>query len=159
MPCSYDAYKINKYFADTVYLVEADSYSQLALWAENDKRESKYKLSWEQLNPGSWFVVGYLDEEKTKPVTVDCAFNRINGRVVCFYTSVSRFCDWNMVEDWFEKNCKPLNKRGSIAKCNAINIAHCYNFIRELGWFMGIGIGIGRNSHSCYDKPSGTAQA
>ena len=43
MPCSYDAYKINKYFADTVYLVEADSYSQLALCAENDKRESKYK--------------------------------------------------------------------------------------------------------------------
>lgn len=123
MSCSSEAYKINPLFHDVVYVVEADDFARLMLWKENNDRKF---INWQELWPGSWFLVGSMRNDESMPVCLSCMFVKLNGRVVCFYECTSRYVDWDIVNKWFDDNL-PNAKR-----TNAMNFHSCINYIKGL---------------------------
>lgn len=104
----------DKRFAETVYLVEATDYEQLALW----KEWHQFVPSWVEDSSGYGLEVG---RRAGLPVVVSVTWAIINGKRVCFYEAVSQMVDHGMVEKWRHEEFPKL--RG--AHCNAMNFAHC----------------------------------
>lgn len=105
---------IRQYIDECAYLVEADGFAVMSLWADWHKR-----VPWEQLNPGFGEEIGRLAR---KPVCASVAFNRIGGHVVGFYEATSRVVDWQMVEDWTKRTFK--RSRGKVDAMNFHNCIH-----------------------------------
>jgi hypothetical protein len=108
----------------TVFVVEATSFEQSALWQQHHE-----EWPWEQDNPGWLVTCGELDG---LPVCFSLTFNRIMGRLVAFWDPTSRMVDHEMIEAWFDRHCSPKWDRGTRpARANAMNFHHCIEALLE----------------------------
>jgi hypothetical protein len=120
--------------ADTVFIVEANSYEHLALWRESalqaDRPDIAAPVDWRQDNEGRFVELGKLDG---MPVTLSLRWDIIDGCRVLFIDCPSVVQDWRMVDAWLEQNCNPPKWDGGSrpARCDAMNFHHCLDAIRE----------------------------
>lgn len=132
--------KIDKRFDNTVYLIEANAYEQLALWQTNaidsgwtfDKGKWP-KIRWEQQNPGTHIVIGYVEEKsrwlefwkhsEPRPVALYFFWDKLNGKTVCFWEACSEIVDHKMIQNWFNENLP------NIPRTNAMNFGHVISAI------------------------------
>lgn len=124
---------------EAVFLVEATSYEQLALWSDWAVEGARYgrpdtadrRVAWEQLNPGFAAQAGKVGEY---PVIVSVQFVRIEGCVVAFYEATSRVVDHEMVEEWVEHEFGSPKWDGETrtATTNAMNFGHCVSACRAI---------------------------
>lgn len=134
-----------KYFEDVVFLVEADSYSSLALWeshsteyltlpfaAKENEEQVKLRVNWEQVYRGHCLTLGYIDK---RPTTVDISYAIINGKKIMFYYGASQLVDHEMIKEWLHHfSLKTIRWDGGTrwAHCDAMNFHLCLDAIEEL---------------------------
>lgn len=104
--------------AETVDVVEADSYVQLALWREFSKQayEDGYRTNpsvdalrvpWEQLYSGrNCHTVGKLEGRE---VNISVDFVRVDGRVVAFWDCYSWVVDYAQIKAWLRTTFPSAN--------------------------------------------------
>lgn len=124
----------------TVYLVEADSFAQHALWCQHSseslwppydtrKGEPIYDTQrWEQEGRGWLVTVGELAK---MPVCISVNWYRIDGRWVCFWYACSQVTDSRKAEKWLEEHFQGVTQDGRPARCDANNFHHCLQAIKE----------------------------
>mgnify|MGYP001575511176 CR=1 FL=1 len=125
--------------AKTLFIVEANSFEQHALWADHakdtcfpriDPRTCKLAhehVKWEQLNPGGMVTVGTLAK---MPVCLSISFARIEGHIVCFWYQCSQVTDGRKAEAWLKSTFAGLYK--ARATCDAFNFHQCLRAIEDL---------------------------
>lgn len=114
----------------TNFFVEADSYSLHSLWKANFySNEKPDKLVWIQDHSGFSRVIGHINKNKNMPVCVNFSFYIIGDKYICFYWPTSRYVDWDMVNDWIDKNYHRTYDGGTrIARDDANNFHNCLHF-------------------------------
>ncbi len=118
--------KAHPEFDEVFFTVEADSFSQMKLWSENDQSR-EHKLPWEQKTAGYAFqAYEYTIGEETLPVMVSVFFSKYGGKMICFYDSPGRLVDWSIVEKFVELLF--VNRAG---RCDAMNFHHCYHAVKD----------------------------
>jgi hypothetical protein len=111
-------------FAETEFVVEATSYEQLCLW-----RETHESWPWEQDHRGIGLTIGHVGEF---PVCLSLSWVRVGGRLILFWTAVSRITDYAMADEWFQDHCNPRwDRRRRRAFTDAMNFHHVLAHIRE----------------------------
>jgi len=127
---------IDPRFADTKFVVEANSFEALTLWSQYSlsgglhyKDEELPRRKWEQDNHGIWYQIGEL---AGRPVCVSFFWNVIDGVRVMFYDVTSQVSDILIVEEWLKEHCSPTWDHGRRAHCNAMNFHHCLDAIGEI---------------------------
>ncbi|KKL70171.1 hypothetical protein LCGC14_2107590 [marine sediment metagenome] len=127
--------KLDPRFADTVFVVEANSFERLTLWSMHSHQGSiesmhvPYKrYKWEQDSLGCMIEVGHINNE---PVRIDFFWNIIDGHRVAFYGRRTWLIDLYMVKAWLEAHCNPIWDGSRRAHCNAMNFHHCLNAIDD----------------------------
>jgi len=124
-------------FAKTIYMVEANSFEHLCLWAKHSSssdeplhlRYPAKRFDWRQENPGRMFYVGELG--KDRPVCVSVRWDTLDGYWVCFYEMTSRFTDSEMVEV-FLHNLYPYRYPNKHRYTDAMNFGHVIQHIEGL---------------------------
>ena len=110
---------------ESVYFVEADSFSRHALWVMYVHRPDPlvpFKVDWSGNGMQGYGVS--LDGG----THLMCWFDFIFGKLVCFYEPTSAKVDWDEVETFLE----PYYARdGARRRCNASNFQHCISFLRS----------------------------
>lgn len=103
---------------ETMFLVEADDFSRLALWEKFNTR-----LDWKEDIRGFWTEIRTIDH---RPICVSIFWAVIDGQRVAFYYGTSQLVDHEMIENWIKKTFNyPL------AHCNAMNFHLCLDAINE----------------------------
>ena len=87
-------------FKTTDFLVEANSCETLYLWKDCQIRKNE----WVQDNAGLMIKVGEVND---MPVNISVNWNTIDGLNVLFWHPISRMVDYDMIVDWFKRNCNP----------------------------------------------------
>lgn len=118
---------LNDVLPDVDYFVEADSFSQLALWKDYHHRpDEKVKpVPWQQI------MSGYL---RTLPGGTSVSFSfayLFNDKLVCFYYPTSRKVDWDHVETFLEPFWKSKEPNGRRRRCDAMNFGHCLGYCKN----------------------------
>ncbi len=120
--------------ARTLFVVEATSFEQLALWRESahnsDQRMPRQKpLKWEQVNPGWLVTVGQVNR---RPNCISVSWYRIEGQLIMFWYRCSQVTDSRQVDKWLAANFKGKYDKGMRdAYCDAMNFGHCLSAITE----------------------------
>jgi|ERR1044072_4628499 hypothetical protein len=109
---------------ESIFFVEANSYEQLALW-----REVHEKHSFEQDPCGGGIHVGNINDDASMSVHICLSFYYVYGYRVCFYYPTSRFVDYTMIEQFFEKNY-PV-KYGNNTKRAMTDAMNFYSVVAE----------------------------
>lgn len=126
------------YFKDVVFLVEADSFAQHALWLTrfHGGRLGREIESWEAEGSGYAITIGHIDR---RPVVLSLFYAKIEGRRVCFFAGESQVVDHRMIDEWLEKRTKHIRwdrgsrpRRARRAVCDATNFHLCLDAVREL---------------------------
>lgn len=143
-PCWPDEDTAENRLKKTLFIVEATSFEQHALWRDHAKENNLNpspgyaKYTWEQVNPGWLVTVGHLGtakgkgENKKRPVCINVSWNRIDGHLVMFYDQCSQVADSVQTEKWLDENFKgKYDSRTRRAQCDAMNFGHCLSAIRE----------------------------
>lgn len=112
----------------SIFFIEASSCEQFYIWKEYNE-----KVDWEQDLMGFSHIVGFIDpKKKEKPVNVCFSFAKINGQRICFYDTVSRFVDHNMVEEFILKHYPvKYNNNTRTAMTNATNVHNAIHEAKE----------------------------
>lgn len=87
-------------FASTDFVVEANSCESLYLWKDCQTQ----KIEWIQDNSGILVKVGEVND---MPVNISVNWNTIDGLKVLFWYPISRMVDYDMITQWFNRNCNP----------------------------------------------------
>jgi hypothetical protein len=121
----------DKRFDETFFCVEANSYEGQQIWLEFNQERG---IPWISEN-GLLVEAGELDiiGVGKMPVTLSLFWNRIRGKLICFYEVSSRFVDHNMVEDWLKKNIiKDKTWAGNLpVVCDAMNACNILHAIQD----------------------------
>ncbi len=120
------------YFKDVVFLVEATHCEQHYLWLTHHFKDVGYgKVErWEQEGMGHGVIIGYVDK---RPVNLSISYAKIDGRRVAFFEGVSQVVDHEMIREWLRPRTKHLSwDGGRIARCDAMNFAHCLHAIEAM---------------------------
>lgn len=104
-------------FAETQFVVEANSCESLYLW----KDCQTHKNEWVADNSGIMVLVGEVNE---LPVNISVNWNTIDGLKVLFWHPISRMVDYQMIEDWFKRNCNPTYDGGKRRACTSAQNFH-----------------------------------
>jgi hypothetical protein len=110
----------------TVHYVEANSFEMDLLKPHYERLG--WKFIWEDVNRGVGYGIGQVDNI---PVFINLRWARIDGVLVCFYTSESTIVDWRMVENWIDTNA-PRYASGSRLKVDAQNFFNCLSTLEEI---------------------------
>lgn len=127
--------------AQTLFIVEADSYAYHSLWADHaehslwtsfdvrENRRSHKARTWEQINPGWLIEVGKLGR---MPCCISVSWARIDGHLVMFWYECSQVTDSRKAEAWLAERFKGTYDGGHRrASCDASNFVHCLSAIDE----------------------------
>lgn len=111
-------YEEDERLSNSIFVVEADSYGQFALW-----KEFHEKVEWEEDSRGFWQQIG---EVAGMPVCISVNFAKIYGQQICFYYGSSMVTHYQMLRDWIMEKCnRPRWDHGRAAHCDAMNFGHC----------------------------------
>lgn len=118
-------YEEDERLSNSIFVVEADSYGQFALW-----KEFHEEVEWEEDSRGFWQQVG---EVAGMPVCISVNFAKIYGQQICFYYGSSMVTHHGMIEDWIMEKCgHPKYDSGHRrAHCDAMNFWHCVSACEE----------------------------
>lgn len=115
---------------DVVFVVEASSFEQRALWNHNTFYDKESGKTWENDLGGQMVTIGHVAD---RPICVSLSFAKINGRKVLFTEITSELADYKLLDRWLEVNCSPTWDSGARkARCDAGNFHHCLQAIRDL---------------------------
>lgn len=118
--------------AKTLFVVEANSFEQLALWKDyaKESKEAQYPkpVTWEQMH--GWLIqVGKIGK---RPCCISATWVKINGQLVMFYDQCSQVTDSKQTEKWIKKYFKKKWDKGTRESfTNASNFHHCIDAINE----------------------------
>jgi hypothetical protein len=118
-PSDVNEYDLTKHsdtrFKTTDFVVEANSCESLYLWKDCQERKNE----WVQDNSGLMVKVGEVND---MPVNISVLWNTVDDLKVLFWHPISRMVDYDMITDWFVRNCDPKYCNGERrAKTNAQN--------------------------------------
>ena len=100
----------------TFFFVEADSFSQEALWDQVNHINIKLKkIKWEKISRGWW--------RQLKTTTCSFSFTYINDKLICFYSATSVMVNWDEVDEFIKPYLK--HTKGRQNKCDANNFHQC----------------------------------
>ena len=123
-------------FADTIFVVEANSFELHMLWSMHSHDGSientcvpYRRYEWEPDCFGSTVKVGEIGG---KDILITFFWNTIDGHRVAFYERCSWCIDFYQVETCLLENCNPKWDGNRRAHCNAMNFHHCLDAIDEL---------------------------
>jgi len=110
-------------FAHVEWFVEADSFSQYALWTMwHDHPQNRESIEWQRVSKAFRFIV---PESET---CVSLTFAMICNRLVCFYETTSSKVDWNKVEAYLA----PYWQEGQTKKqCDADHFHRCVAYCKK----------------------------
>lgn len=91
--------EMTKFLDGVVGCVEADSFAQMKLWDENDKREGDRKREWSSNLSGLMTCVGILADNQ---VWLSLSTAVIGGHKILFYHATSSVVDHGMVKSWLK---------------------------------------------------------
>lgn len=106
--------------------------SQFVVRANDNERSLlhdvwKEKIEWNFSNDGVVVQVGQLDGHA---ITVKFTWNKINDKLILFYSCVSSVRDDEQIEEWLKENCRPRYRKG-LAHCTAADFDECITFCEE----------------------------
>jgi hypothetical protein len=112
-----------KFLSGVVGVVEADSYAQHMLWAENRRREKP--LKWTGNSRGLMETIGNLGG---MPVCVSLFTAEIDGHKLLFIDATSQVVDHRMIDGWLKKTMPPsaFRKDGYINRTDATNFHNVF---------------------------------
>lgn len=128
-------------FAQTVFIVEADSFAINELWLKYSKQGAACmdslggksfmpmdkQVNWVQDHSGITMQVGSLDG---RPVVMTCFWNFLDNLRVLFCSASSQVVDHAMIEGWLDENCNPKWDKGARqARCDAPNFHLCHEYV------------------------------
>ncbi len=87
----------------SVFFVEATSFEQRALWKEF-RTEGYGNDCWEQDGSGFTQIIGYVGCSEKMPVNVAFSFAILFGSRICFFETISRYCDKESVRAYIREN-------------------------------------------------------
>lgn len=97
-------------FQDAVGILFANSFEKMTLWKEYSPQWNKEsKHTWNDFNWGQLRTVGYISNNKNRPVCISVGAFKLNGRVILTVEDTSRWVDHTMIKDWLVKNWPHLN--------------------------------------------------
>ena len=111
----------SQFFKDVKFLIEADDYSQFALWKEFHELID----NWQEVSCGYNIEIGKLNR---RPIVISINYAILNGKKVLFYWGCSQLVDHKMIEDWIKHFTeKTIRWDNNIrwAKCDAMNFHLC----------------------------------
>lgn len=131
-----DLSKVDPRFAETKYVVEANSFEVMSLWNKHAKKgmmeyvdePKSYRVDWVQDYSG---VVYQLGELNGMPMMVTFFWNVLNGVRVVFYESTGYVTDTRIIEQWLDQNCDPKTHDNRPARTDAMNFQHV---LQEIEW-------------------------
>lgn len=112
--------EVAKKMAETVYLVEADSFASHQLWHQwcwNADAE------WEEESLGSMPTIGTLAK---MPVTIHLTWAVVAGQRICFWYMPSQVTDHRMAEAWLKANMPNVRRRS-----DALNFGNIISEIQD----------------------------
>lgn len=114
--------ELTAFLSGVVGVVEANSFEQHMLWAENRRRDRPQ--TWEQINPGLWETVGHLDD---RPVCVSLSKVRVGNHLLLFIYPTSQVVDHRLIDRWAEK-ASPQTAfiNGRINRVDAMNFHNVF---------------------------------
>lgn len=89
------------------FIVEANSFEELELWKEFNKR-----VIWEEARIGDMETVGYFNK---MPVNISRMVDKLNGHDVLFWDAISQVVHHGMIDEYFKVHYH------NIPRCNAMN--------------------------------------
>lgn len=105
--------------AKVVYIIEATSYEQLALW-----KDFKDLVNWKEVTRGGPVpCVGYLDD---RPIHITMDIASIHGQHVLFYDPSSQVVDHEQVDAYLAKQWP------GVRKTDAMNFHNCAHHCKAL---------------------------
>jgi hypothetical protein len=112
-------YESDERLKNSIFVVEADSYGQFALW-----KEFHDQVDWEEDSRGFSQQIGEIAD---MPVYISVSFAKICGQQVCFYYGSSMVTHHDMLESWIMEKCGQPKYDGGHrrAHCDALNFNHC----------------------------------
>lgn len=119
---------LEQLFKEAQFFVEVTSFEKTVL-----KESFKKLISWEDDGYGYGYTVGYLKKgTKKMPVSIHVNCSTIGNKRVLFYEPTSVVVDYNMIENFLEKNFPIKYDNGTRrAMTNASNFHNCYHFCLE----------------------------
>lgn len=147
--------EIEKRWADTVFIVDANDFARHALWREWAKEaveaghvsptpheKHDFRIEWEQHSLGQIYTIASVhvtakeDEAGySLPVCVCCTWVTLGpkpGKTVLFYDATSRLVDWTIVDDWLLDRFKGTWDGNRRARTDATNFGHCVQAVRGM---------------------------
>lgn len=122
--------------AKTLFVVEATSFEQLALWRDCAKQNhrgeaDRTRYDWqERLCPSGWLVT--VGELAGMPCAITMSWVKIDGQLIAFYYDCSVVTDSRQTEKWLADNFTGKWDSGTRrAMTDANNFGHCLAAIRE----------------------------
>lgn len=107
------------------FFVIATVFEEFTLWEQYNT-----KIQWLDANSESVITIGFIDDDLNKPIMISLSFVTINNKNVCFYRTVSRYNDVNMVMCFINKFAsKTVLYEKNFA--DATNFHICYNFCKN----------------------------
>ncbi len=109
--------------AKAEYFVEADSFALQALWTMYVQRPDPtfpIKVEWESPSGGRGYKI-----QLEKGTHLECRFDYVFGKLVCFYCASSARIDWLEIEAFLEQFISKT------ASCKAHNFSRCIVGLRN----------------------------
>ena len=89
-------------------------------------------MLWEEIGIGFSQVIGYIKNDIDMPVNLSFSFCIINDNLVCFYDSISRYVDHEIIDEWLNNNYSiKYSNNQRRAHTNATNFSNCIWYCRE----------------------------
>lgn len=82
--------------------VEATSFEQCCLWAENAADPSP--MQWKEINSGWIETIGTID---SRPISLALFWSVIDGKLVMFWDVVSQVSDKEQIDLWLQRHFPP----------------------------------------------------
>lgn len=91
--------QMTELLAGVVGIIDAASFEQHMLWADNSRREQP--LTWKENMSGLTAIVGLLGE---MPVCISLFTAEIDGHKLLFWHATSQVVDYRMIDKWMIEN-------------------------------------------------------
>lgn len=98
------------FLKDTYGFVEANSFEQMCLWEKFSMaslvRTTENIYVWQENLSGKLVCIGKI-ENTDKEVWLALTTSIINDKKIVFYYPSGAYVDWNMIDNWLDKNAPP----------------------------------------------------
>jgi hypothetical protein len=118
---------------DTFYMVEANSNERHHIWRDfAHNSDSRWlpgiQIHWEQIHDGYCVNLGKLGK---RPVVMSLTWDRLDGKLICFWELCSQVADYAKSDKFIEKYFRSLSEENKRAVTDAGNFALCLHALKR----------------------------